>query len=377
MRHITSTLLISTLLVTSLLPTWALAQELDFMKIMRSQKNRVYHKDGNREKYRALWNGNGAVVSVIPIWSDEEFLRELDFTPEQREQIDFMFSKGGSMGHWYQTKRLTDPVLDQMIAENEPLNEEMRKDPYGENTSPEVMQIYHEQLRALTAYYFAETHKDVENTLTPEQMQKIRESELALMSEIPILNPSMFYSLDLTDEQKEQMEEIKMTLEPVFEQIVEELVEMTDAVGQARLDVLEEVGIKCDENGQCVEIQGKSLRDDPEATKQKMNLLETKMRENTDLQARIKRINNRASGFMRDFKFKMYDVLTDEQLIALQRMINNPSPHVKKLRDRLQKERAEREKSDWQPGINSWRPGDPVPVEYLEQRQQRRRLTSE
>jgi len=272
MRHITLPSLISTLLILSvLLPTCALAQNLDFMKMRRSQKNREYHKDGNREKYRALWNGNGAVVSVIPIWSDEEFLRELDFTPEQREQIDFMFNKGGSMGHWYQTKRLTDPVLDQMLAANEPLNEELRKDPYGETTSPEVMRLYHDQLRALTAYYFAETHKDVENTLTPEQMQKVRESELALMSEMPILNPSMFYSLNLTDEQKEQMEAIKMALEPVFEQIVEELVELEDAIGQARLDLFEVVGIKYDENGRAVDENGTSL--DPEAMQKKRSLL--------------------------------------------------------------------------------------------------------
>ena len=372
MRHITLTLLIM-----SLLPTFTLAQELDYMKIRRSQKNREYHKDGNREMYRALWNGNGAIVSVIPLWDDEEFQRELDLTPVQREQIDFMFNKNGSMGHWYQTKRLTDPVLDQMLTEHEPLNEEMRKDPYGENTSPEVMRVYLDGLRDLTAYYLAETHKDVENTLTPEQMQKVRESELALMSEIPILNPSMFYSLNLTDKQKEQMEAIKITFEPVFEQIVEELVEMEDAIGMARLDLFEVVGIKYDENGQAVDENGKSLRHDPEAMQKKKSLLEKKMQENTELQARIKRINDRASSFMRDFKFKMYDVLTDEQLIALQRMINNPSPHIKKLRDRLQKERVERQKDDWQPGVNSWRPGDPIPAEYIEQRQQRKRFPRE
>ena len=75
-------LFVLALLVAMVLPTCALAQDRDFMKMKRSQINREYHKDGNREKYRALWNGNGAVVSVIPIWGDEEFLRELDFTPE-------------------------------------------------------------------------------------------------------------------------------------------------------------------------------------------------------------------------------------------------------------------------------------------------------
>ena len=368
MRHF-----ISMLLFMSLLPAWASAQELDFMKMMRSQRNRDYHQDANREKYLALWNGNGAVVSVMPLWQDEEFQRELNFTPEQREQIDFLFSKGGSMGHWYQTKAQTDPVLAQMLAENAPLNDLARKDPYGETMPPETARIYREQQRNLSAYYFTESQKDVENTLTPEQMQKVRESELALMAEIPILNPSMFHSLDLTGKQKEQMEEIKKSLEPVFKQIVEELVETEDALQELKFDMFEKVGIKFNEYGQLVDENGKPL-DNREAMEAKSKEMESELTKNVEMQARMKRINDQASSFMRDFKYKMYDILTDEQLITLQQMINNPSPYVKKLRDRLQKERAESKKDDWQPGINSWRPGDPVPKEYLEQRPQRKKF---
>jgi len=359
------------LLITMLLPTFALAQDIDFMKIMRSQRNREYHKDSNRERYRAVWNGNGAIVSSTPLWRNEEFRQELGLTPEQHDSLDFMYSKDGSMGHWYRAKAQTDPVLAQMLAEHMPLNEEIRKDPYGGNTPPEIERVYREQQRNLTTYYFVESQKDVENTLTLEQMQKVRESELALMSEMPILNPSMFYSLNLTGEQKEQMEEIKKSLEPVFEQIVEELVEAEDALQQLKFDMFEKVGIKFDENGQLVDETGKSLMNDREAMEKKGKEIEDELTKNVEMQAKMKRINERASGFMRDFKFKMYDVLTDEQLIAMQRIIDNPTAHVKKLRDRLQKERAERQKDNWQPGIHSWQPGDPVPEQYLEQRRQR------
>jgi Ni/Co efflux regulator RcnB len=346
------------------------AQELDFMRMMRSPSNREYHKNGKREQYRALWNGNGAVISSIPLWQSEEFRQELNFSPEQLTQLDFMYSKGGTMGHWYQSKAQTDPVLAQMMAENLPLNEEMRKDPYGERTPPETMRIYQEQLRKMTAYYLTETQKDVENTLTPEQMQKVREYEMALMSEVPILNPSMFECLDMTDEQRQQMKAIKKELEPEFEKIIEELVDIEDRLKELRFDILVENGIAFDTRGNLVTNDGKLLE------RTKTDELMAKSTQANAIQQLSKQINERSSNFMRGFQVKMLDVLTDEQLVRMQQIIDNPPEYVKKRRDQMQKERAEREKTrkeknDWAPGPDSWRPGDPIPEEYREERNKR------
>ena len=279
------------------------------------------------------------------------------------------------MGHWYRAKAQNDPVLAQMSAEHAVLNEEARKDPYGENSPPEFVRLYLDSLRELTAYYFAESQKDIENALTPVQMQKVREAEMALMSEMPILNPSMFHALDLTDEQKEQMDAIKQSLEPLFEQIVEELVEAEDAMQQMRWDLFEIVGIRFDENGQPVDEEGRSLANDREAKERKGREMERELSGNVEFQTRMRRTNERASDFMRDFKFQMLDILTDEQLVRMQHIIDNPSPHVRDLRDRLQAARAARDRdaNEWQPGINSWRPGDPLPAEYLERRQRQSR----
>ncbi|MCL2304955.1 MAG: hypothetical protein FWC43_06385, partial [Planctomycetaceae bacterium] len=191
--------------------------------------------------------------------------------------------------------------------------------------------------------------------------------------EIPILNPSMFECLDLTEEQKAQMEEIKKAMEPEFNQIVEELVEAEDALQELKFDLFEKVGIKLDGRGRLVDENGKLLESDPEAMKKKMSLLDKEMLSNVEIQARMKQINERASSFMRGFKFKMFDVLTDEQMEKLQRIIDNPPEFVKKKRDQMQKARTGREEKDkWQPGPDSWRPGDPIPEEYLQQRQERR-----
>jgi Ni/Co efflux regulator RcnB len=65
----------------------------------------------------------------------------------------------------------------------------------------------------------------------------------------------------------------------------------------------------------------------------------------------------------------MFDVLTDEQWRRLQNMIDNPTGLVKML---LVKTKGWQEKKEaWTPGPNSWRPGDPIPEQYRQQRNER------
>ena len=364
------------LLIVGLSPITALAQEFDFMRMMRSDMNRQYHMSQSRLNYWAMWDGNGASTSMQPFVFNDDFRQGIGLTDEQHEQLGFMYSRNGTMGHWYRSKALTNPELAALLEESDRLNASRRDDPYGEKLTAEQKQTIianHEKTRAI---YQTETQKDIENLLTPEQMQAVREYELAMMGESPILNPSMFESLDLTDEQREQMETIKKTLEPVFGQIVEELVKAEDELQQWRFDMFEEIGIKFDENGRPVDENGRSL-DNPEAMRGKMNLMERKFSENVEVRTRMERLSERAKDFMRGFQFEMLDVLTDEQLAKMQRIIDNPPEYVKKVRDRQQAARAERERQEnnrWQPGPGSWRPGDPIPAEYLEQRQRRSRF---
>ncbi len=362
------------LLIAILLPMQGMAQDVDFMKMMRSDINRRYHKSENKLRYRAMWNGYGASSSVRPLWYNEEFRQELGLTPEQHANLDFMYSKNGSMGHWYRTKAKTNPELATYLKEDERLQASLRKDdPYGEKLTEEDKQAIIANSEKGSAIYWTETQKDVENTLTPEQMQKVRESELALMSEIPILNPSMFESLGLTDEQKKEMATFKKELEPEFEKIVDELVDMEDALQELKFDLFEKVGVKFGNNGEPVDENGKPLQNNPEAMKKKMEALDAEFAKNEKIRDRSKQLNERARDFMTGFKFKMFNVLTDDQLAKMQRIIDNPTEYVKKIRDRMQKERAAREKeNEWKPGIDSWRPGDPLPKEYLEQRKQRK-----
>ena len=364
------------LLIVSVSPIFALAQEFDFMKAMRSDMNRRYHMSMNRLNYWAMWDGNGASRSMQPFVFNDEFRQGIGLTNEQHEQLTFMYSKNGTLGHWYRSRALTNPELAALLEESDRLHSSRRDDPYQERLTEETKRAIIANHEKTNAIYRTETQKDVENLLSPKQMQAVREYELAMMREMPILNPSMFECLDLTDDQREQMAVIKKGLEPVFSQIVEEFVKAEDELQMLKFDLFEVVGIKFDENGRIVDENGRSLDDDREAIKEKMELMEKKISENVEMRTRMERLSERARGFMQDFKFNMFDVLTDAQLAKMQRIIDNPKEYVKKVRDRMQKERAEREKQNnqWQPGPGAWKPGDSIVPEYIEQRQQRSRF---
>jgi len=69
-------------------------------------------------------------------------------------------------------------------------------------------------------------------------------------------------------------------------------------------------------------------------------------------------------------KFKMFDVLTDEQLERMIDLIDNPPDYVKKVIAQMRNWQGRDEPGEWQPGVNSWKPGDGIPAEYLKHRQE-------
>jgi Spy/CpxP family protein refolding chaperone len=330
--------------------------------------------NASRISYWAMWDGSGASTSMQSFVFNDDFRQGLGLTDEQHEQLKFMYSKDGTMGHWYRTKAQTSPELAALLEESDRLRAYRQNDFYGEKLTEEEKWAIFANSDKLTAFYCAETQKDIDNLLKPEQKRIVKESELAMLGEMGILNPSMFECLDLTQEQKTQMEAIKKELEPEFGNIVEELVLAEDALQQYKFDLFEKVGIKFDEDGNVVDKNGKPVENDPEAMGRIMSLMEEEILGNVEMRTKMKLFNERASGFMQGFKFKMFDVLTDAQFAKMQRIIDNPPEYVKKRRNEMQKQRAELEKdknNEWMPGPNSWRPGDPIPEEYLKQRQQR------
>ena len=158
------------------------------------------------------------------------------------------------------------------------------------------------------------------NLLTAEQKRKIKEFEIMMIAS-PMMNfgvsPHMFEALDLTDAQKEQVEAIKKELKPEFER---------------RLELL----------------------------------------------ARGTRDPAFDRAFATQFQVKMLDVLTDEQWVRIQNLVDNPPEYVnvflRNVQENIERQRRESEGDAWQPGPGSWQPGMAIPEEYRERRNLDRRF---
>jgi Spy/CpxP family protein refolding chaperone len=183
------------------------------------------------------------------------------------------------------------------------------------------------------------------------------------MGAIPTFSPRMFEALNLTDAQKQQMEAIKNELEPEFEEKLDSYVKgirmLRDKSSAEYIRLLREgTGDHTWE-----EQQNASL-----AAKKKA------LTEDMELKKYWEEMMSQNQAFATQFRIKMFDVLNDEQWTRFQKLTDDPSEYIKALQKKVKEMMGESEKTDgWMPGPNSWRPGDPIPVEYRQERQERTR----
>ncbi|MGL6195345.1 MAG: hypothetical protein ACRC2T_11045 [Thermoguttaceae bacterium] len=180
------------------------------------------------------------------------------------------------------------------------------------------------------------------------------------MSDFPIVSPNMFEALDLSDEQQEELAGIKKEMDAEFEK---------------HLDKLADIENKCDEMVASVSKEKtKEVKSIDERTKIINGISKEFSQSNPEYKKLINERNESNELFAHKLKFKMFDVLTDEQLERMSELINNPPDKYKSaiatIRERFRAE-AESQTGEWRPGINSWKPGDGIPEEYLQHRKER------
>ena len=216
--------------------------------------------------------------------------------------------------------------------------------------------------------------------LTPEQEQKIAEIKLVAIGETPLVSPHVFDPLGLTDVQKQHMERIKKELEPEFEENLEILLNSRKILSEKWAD---EWDAEYERQGgdealtKLVMFDEKTGLSTREANREKMDALIKTIHEKMTADAEYKSIQNEMNtsgkAFASQLRVKMFDVLTDEQWVRFQKLIDNPPEHAKAYLKEVRKWQGEAEKSgEWLPGPTSWRPGDPIPEQYRQERNTRR-----
>jgi len=172
-----------------------------------------------------------------------------------------------------------------------------------------------------------------------------------------LVSPQTFEVFNLTDAQKQQMKTIQKELEPAFEEFLEKLADGTAIFASKMFDEMQRQGRPDDVSAAWQQAIQRKLMEDP-VNKKIYDELMSQNREFSTL-----------------FKTKMFDVLTDEQWVRLQKLIDNPPEHAVLFRKHLKKQQGESEDTKktemWIPGPGAWQPGQGIPEGYRIERNRR------
>ncbi len=148
----------------------------------------------------------------------------LDITPEQKKKFRFL-SKPQEIGvGWFQKKQEEqDPEL--MKAQEEVKNFIPKGDPQLRRATEEQKFAYVKAAGKPFELFEADVSRQLEESLTPEQLEKLRSLDFILMPEMGIASPAMFDCLGLSDEQQKKVAAIRKELRPEFEKLLDEQME--------------------------------------------------------------------------------------------------------------------------------------------------------
>ena len=319
-------------------------------QMLQSPFGQEMMKTGVRAAMRSFWEGQGSNLMVIGLMSDPDIRAAWGVTDEQHQQFQ-NFQNPMNIAARLQS----NPEFQQLQAEMQAIPN-LPALLTGQNVDEEAQTKFLGLQEKITSLTMTMMSDHIDSHLTPELKQKMKESQLATMSEMPFVTPDAFEALNLTDAQKRQMEGIKKELEPEFEKNLKKIVD-----GQVILanKLFAEAGRQGTNFTDAEGMQAivKKLANDPEYKKTQEELL------------------SQGKAFSTLFRTKMFDVLTDEQWARLQELIDNPPVYAAVLLKKMREQRGENERGGaWQPGPGAWKPGESIPEQYRQERNTRSRF---
>ena len=338
------------------------AEQTQIEKQLRYLLSPIQRLEWEAEKlapWRSTWNGYGTWMTfrAIMVHGGEN---ELGLTDEQKQRFSFRYQRGaegdGVETNWFD-EMSKNPTPEYTQAEEAykavyfPLRE---SDTLLERVTEEQKNAYREVAAFEWNLFYAAQHKEIVEILTPEQLTQVRKLEMQLMPAVGFPFPSMFEPLELTEEQKEEMNKITKEMKAEFDQLVLEIAIYESGERQSRYETL----------------RGKSFASKEEFWKARSEAART-----VTPQSRESQRKNFADWSERGIKLattlqsRLMNVLTDEQLDEMQKILDETPMFVKKFIAGFKMLQAAAKMSPgYVPGPDSWRPGDPLPVQFKEER---------
>jgi hypothetical protein len=300
--------------------------------------------------FRSSWNGQGTVLPLnLMLRSSGE--AELRLTDEQKQRLAYLYAEE-NLGKvpFQRLQQNPTPEFTQAMKAFEALPD----DSSIERASEEQKNAYRETVASVMGAMVSVMQADIEETLTAEQMLQVRKLEMQMMSEFGLPFPGMFDPLGLTEDQKKEMNTITDEMEAEFERLALE------------------TGIFSAEQQRAVikTLQGKTFASFEEVHKaflevrQQFVPSEASRKKSIDLQEQ----GTKLASLLQN---RLMNVLTDEQLDTMQKILDETPEFAKKLLVEAKARREEQKKSPiYVPGPDSWQPGMPLPVQFKEERKQ-------
>ena len=308
---------------------------------------------------RMLWNSNGTITGAGGL-HDSDFREALGISEEQMQQLKDRWNFEESPEILAAMEKI-EASVEEDLGKLGKATEEMLENAenFDEATMLEAVanleSAVTDIMEKIMAFDIVPMSDAMNAILTPEQIQKLQEIELAAMGELPFISPRAFEALNLTDEQREEMENIKKELKPEFEKNLDDFVRNYHALKK----ILESEFAKEPKNSE----GGLETR---EETRKRL------MAENPEYKRMQEEIQTHNWAFSTQFRTRMFDVLTEEQWLRIQDLIDNPPEYIKVFLKNM-KANIKKNASDtgWQPGAGSWQSGDAIPEAYRQERNTR------
>jgi len=308
---------------------------------------------------RSPWNGHGSWMPLRHmLLAGAE--GELGLTEDQKQRLAPLYAEPALGWSWY-LQMLQNPTPEFVQIQTALEATRIPDDPYFEHATEEQKNAYREASFALENALLAVMQTEIQETLTPEQMLQVRKLEMQMMSEMGIPFPSMFDPLDLTEEQREEMNNIADELKAEFDQLT-----MESAVLHAERHA-----------AMYRSLHGQSFASQTELH----TVLQERQRRfvpSEEMRRRGNDLQERGTRLMTLLQTRLMNVLTDDQLDKMQEILNATPEFANNLiAERRARREAARQSPIYMPGPDSWRPGDPMPTQFREERQRSRFPRSE
>jgi len=323
------------------------------LRFLQSPKKQLEEESGEIPAHLSSWNGQGTWMPLrMMVRMGGE--AELGLTEAQKQRLPFLYKENELGREWYQ-KMFQNPTPEFTQAMEAVQATQLPDDPFFERATEEQKNAYREANMLTTKLWLEALQADVEETLTPEQMLTVRKLEMQLMPEMGIPFPSMFEPLGLTADQKKEMNEIADEMKAEYERLVREAAALKAERIVSTYKMLE----------------GKTFASQEEFHRS-LNDIHRQFVYPEAMRKKSEDLRERGTKLTTLLQNRLMNVLTDEQLDKMQKIMDEPPGFIKKFLTQAKSHRTAQEKSPtYVPGPDSWRPGDGAPAEFKEERKRR------